>query len=77
MPRVFSCDTKRPLSTKDTNETGIFRLLALFLKIWKMGERYRTDKMGNKADPCPIPTSTLKNGEEKLFHKYWIFLPTK
>ena len=42
-----------------------------------MGERYRTDKMGNKADPCPIPTSTLKNGEEKLFHKYWIFLPTK
>jgi len=26
--------------------------------------------MGDRAEPCPTPMSTLKNGEEKLFQKY-------
>ena len=33
--------------------------------------------MKDKAKPCSIPMLALKNKEEKLFHKYWIFLPTK
>jgi len=60
----FSYDTKRPLSI---NETGIFRFLALFLKIWKIREIYKANKTWDKAEPCPTPTSTLKNREEKLF----------
>ena len=33
--------------------------------------------MGDKAEPCPIPTLTLKKEEEKLFQRYFVFLPTK
>jgi len=33
--------------------------------------------MGEKAEPCPTPTLTLKKGDEKLFQKYQVFLPTK
>jgi len=45
------------------------------------GARYRAERMGERigerTEPCPTPTSTLKNGEEKLFQKYCIFLPTR
>ena len=33
--------------------------------------------MGDKTDPCPIPTLMLKNGEENFFQKYQVFLPTR
>jgi len=36
---------------------------------------YKGNKTGNKAEPCLIPISTLKKGEEKLFQRYFIFLP--
>jgi len=35
-----------------------------------MGVKYNVDKMGNRAEPCPTPMSTLKKREEKLFQKY-------
>jgi len=31
--------------------------------------------MGNKAESCPTPTLTSNKEEEKLFQKYWVFLP--
>ena len=49
-------------------------ILILFSKIWKMGKEQRVERIGEKAKPCPIPISMLKNGEQKLFHKYWVFL---
>ena len=42
-----------------------------------MGDKYKADKMGERADPWSTPTSTLKKGEEKLFQKYLVFLPIK
>ena len=33
--------------------------------------------MGDKAEPCPTPTLTLKEEEEKLFQRYFVFLPTR
>ena len=33
--------------------------------------------MGDKAKPCSTPMLALKNEEEKLFYKYWVFLSTK
>ena len=59
------------------NETGIFGFLALFSKIWKIGEIYRADKTEERAEPCPTPMLTFKNKKEKLFYKYCVFLPTK
>ena len=35
----FSYDTKRPLSTKEISDIGIFRFFTFFSKIWKIGER--------------------------------------
>jgi len=32
-----------------------------------MRAKYKADKTGDRADPCPIPMLTLKNEEEKLF----------
>ena len=58
-------------------EIGIFRFFNLFSKISKKGERYSADKTGNKAELCLTPMSTLNNGEEKLFHRYCAFLPTR
>jgi len=42
-----------------------------------MGARYKVDKIGERADPCPTLMSTLKKGEKKLFQKYWVFLPIR
>ena len=33
--------------------------------------------MGDRAEPCPTPTLMLWMGEEKLFHKYVVFLLTR
>jgi len=41
------------------------------------GERYKAERMGERAEPCLTPISILKNGEEKLFQKYCVFLPTR
>ena len=42
--------------------------------MWKIGERYNTEKIGKRAEPCPTSMSTLKKGEEKLFQRYLVFL---
>ena len=48
-------------------ETGIFIFFKCFSRMWKIEEIYKADKMGERAKPCPMPTSILKNREEKLF----------
>ena len=58
---------KRPLSIKERMEMGIFRIFKQFSRIWRTEARYKTDKMGDRAEPCPTPTLTLKKGEENLF----------
>lgn len=58
---------RRLSSTKEIVEIGIFRFFNWFLKIWKIGKRYKAEKIGERADSCLIPISTLKKGEEKLF----------
>jgi len=49
-------------------EMGIFKFFRCFSKIYKKGERYRADKIGERVDSCPTPTFMLKIGDEKLFH---------
>ena len=58
---------KRPSSTKEMIEIGIFRFFSLFSKIWKTGKRYNTNKIGDRADPWLILMSTSNRGEENLF----------
>ena len=35
------------------------------------------ERIGERAEHCPIPTSMPKREEMKLFYKYWVFLPIK
>ena len=65
------------LLTKERKETGILRFFQHFSRMWKTDKIYKTDKIGERADPCPILMSILKNWEEKLFQLYCVFLPTK
>jgi len=32
-----------------------------------MEAKYKADKIGERIEPCPTPTSTLKKEDEKLF----------
>ena len=57
---------KRLLSIKEKVETGIFRFFNCFSKIWKIGERYKAERIEERADPCPTPILTLKKRKEKL-----------
>jgi len=50
-------------------EIGILRFFSHFSKIWRNSERYKADKIGERAKPCPMPTFTLNIDEEKLFHE--------
>ena len=50
-------------------ETGILRFFRSFSKIYRKGERYKADKIGERADPWPTSMFMLKTGEEKLFHR--------
>ena len=61
-------ETKSLPFIKEIKETGIFRLFNLFSKIWKIGERYRADKMGKSTELYSTPILTLKDRENKLFH---------
>ena len=47
---------------------GIFKFFRHFSKIYKKGERYRADKIGERVDLCPTPTFMLKIGNKKLFY---------
>ena len=35
-----------------------------------IGAKYKADKMGERAEPWPTPTFTLKEGEVKVFQEY-------
>ena len=48
-------------------ETGIFRIFNQFLRIWRIGTKYKADRVGERVEPCPTPMSKLKKDEEKLF----------
>ena len=43
-------EIKRLLFTKERMEIGIFRFLILFSKIWRIGERYKAERIGERAD---------------------------
>jgi len=73
----FSYDIKSLSSTNNRNEIGNFRFLTCFSKMWKIEDKQRAEKIGNKTEPCPTPTLILKKEEEKFFYKYWVLLPTK
>ena len=58
----------RPSSIKERIEMGILRFLSQFSRIYKKGERYKEERIGERADPCPTSTLTSYIGEEKPFH---------
>jgi len=68
---------KRLSSIKEMTKIEFFIFFNFFSRIWKTGIKYRADQMGKRAEPWPTPTLILKNGEEKLFQKYLVFLPTR
>jgi len=49
---------------------SLLRFLILFLNVFIIGTRYNADKMGERAEPWPMLTFMLKEGEVKEFHKY-------
>ena len=59
----------RPSSTKEMIETGILRFLRCLSRMYKKGERYKADKIRERADSWPTPMFTSKIGEEMLFHR--------
>jgi len=59
----------RPLSTNKRIEIGILRLLRYFSRMCKNGERYKANKIGERANPWLTPMLTLKLGEDRSFHK--------
>ena len=71
------CTISSLLSTKESVEIGIFRFFNCFSKMWKIGEKYKAERIGERAKPCLTPISTLKKGEEKSFQRYLVFLPTR
>ena len=50
-------------------ETGILRFLRHFSKMYKKGERYKVNKIGERVDHWPTPMFTSKIGDEMSFHK--------
>jgi len=41
----------RPLSTKERIETGILRFLSCFSRIYRKRERYKEERIRERADP--------------------------
>ena len=57
----------RPSSTKERIEMGIFRILRCFSRIYKNGVKYKAERIGESADPCPTLMLTSKSGDIKSF----------
>ena len=53
----------RPSSMKERMEMGIFRFLRYFSRMYKNGDKYKAERIGERADPCPTPTLTSKSRE--------------
>jgi len=56
--KFFSWKMNRPLSTNDRVEAGIriVKFLLLFSQIFRMGAKYRAERMGNRDNSCSTPT---------------------
>ena len=61
-------EIKSPSSTKEMIEMEIFKFFRCFSRIYKKKERYRADKIGERADSWSTPTFILKISDKKLFH---------
>ena len=59
------------MSTKERKEIGIFRNFNQFSKIWRTRAIYRADKIGERAEPWPTLTSTLKLVLLKIQERSW------
>jgi len=69
MSRDLFCAIIRPSSIKERMETGIFRFIRHFSRIYKTGVRYKADKIGERADPWPTLMLTVNDGDDKSFHR--------
>jgi len=49
-------------------EMRIFKIFRCSSRIYKKEERYKMDKIGERAEPWPTPTLMLKVDDKKLFH---------
>jgi len=49
---------------------SLLRFLILFLNVFTIGARYNANRMGERVEPWPTPTFTLKGGDVKEFHEY-------
>jgi len=45
------CEMNKSSLTKEIRETGMLREFRCFSRIYRRGERYRADKIGDRADP--------------------------
>ena len=62
-------EIKRPSSTKEIKDVGIFSFFNWFSKMNIKGERYRADNIGESAEPWPTPTLILNISEKRLFYE--------
>ena len=69
MSRDLFCAIMRPLFTKERMETGIFRFIRCFSRIYKREVRYKADKIGERADPWPTPMLTVNDRDDRSFHR--------
>jgi len=70
-------EMESPSSTNKIIGIGIFRVFNHFSRIWKIREKYKVGSMGDRAKPCPTPTSILQKGDVNPFQRYLVFLLTK
>ena len=55
----------------------IFKIFKQFSKERKIGDKQKTERIGERVDACLTPTLTLKEGDMKSFQRYFVFLPTR
>ena len=61
--------TKSLSLTNNKKEIGIFRFFNQFSKIWRKDNKYRVERIEDRAESCPTPMLILKEGELRLFQK--------
>ena len=66
----FFWEMKSPLSTNRRKEIGIFRFFVLFSKMWKRGERYKVERIGESTEFWPTSTLQEKKDEVNSFYLY-------
>ena len=69
MSKDLFCVIMRPSSTNERIEIGILRFLKHFSRMCKNREKYKANKIRERADPWPTSTLTSKLGEDRSFHK--------